>query len=260
MTIKRLFFAFEVIAPWPELPKGRVIAEDTRHMTVAFLGNIDFNILEPHLKEIPLPPFSLGFSGHCDHIELLPPKHPHVVSWHAVLPHIEVFESYAISLDNWLKALGLDTHLRLPWLPHITLARSPFNVKEWNKAFIPTPFYSYKLNLYESFPNLVYKPIWTHMLTEPIEEIEHTADIGFHIRGETLEALYHNAFIALAMKFPALLAYKQSPPQQRDELVPKLNLALSQADAAVGSPLKAVSYHGEVQENHIWEWEMIVDV
>jgi RNA 2',3'-cyclic 3'-phosphodiesterase len=41
--IKRLFFAFEVDAPWPEaLPSGRILEPSCRHMTLAFLGNIPF--------------------------------------------------------------------------------------------------------------------------------------------------------------------------------------------------------------------------
>ena len=36
---KRLFFGFEVKAPWPQgLPKGRILKEDQRHITIAFLG------------------------------------------------------------------------------------------------------------------------------------------------------------------------------------------------------------------------------
>ena len=55
---KRLFFAAELTAAWPEhLPSGRILEEENRHMTLAFLGSTSPSISE---KAIPIPSFDIG--------------------------------------------------------------------------------------------------------------------------------------------------------------------------------------------------------
>ena len=125
-SIKRLFLGFQVHAPWQKTPPGKQVPEEMRHLTVAFLGNIPFEKLESHLKALPLPSFKVGFSGYFDRVLFLPPKHPHVAAWHGVLPEVEPCEKYAIGLQAWLESIDIPTNLHLPWLPHVTLARSPF--------------------------------------------------------------------------------------------------------------------------------------
>lgn len=262
MTTKRLFFAFQITAPWLSVPKGRILKEDSRHLTAAFLGNIDFDLLEPLLPKLPLPQFQVGFTGHFDKCLFLPPKHPRVVSWNAHISMHKDCEDYVLTLNQWLNDRGISTDLRLPWLPHVTIARAPFNLTHWEKAFTPLPFTCHALNLYESFPELVYKPIWSKKFQVPFEEIEHTADTAFHIHGETMEQIYENAFTALAFHEPGLIAYKEEAPSQEEHIVKKLNSALSQLDAEKGCSFKAVSHHGEItrDSSNQLQWEMIVDV
>jgi hypothetical protein len=50
-------------------------------------------------------------------------------------------------------------------------------------------------------------------------------------------------------------------PQGIDEIVMQLNEIVSHADAELGCPFKAISYHGNLNKKAaVWEWEMIVDV
>jgi 2'-5' RNA ligase len=261
MPIKRLFFALPVEAPWPELPKGRLIAPHMRHFTLAFLGNIPYELLEERLPELPLPAFKVGFSGYFDQCLFLPEKHPNVVAWHGVMDQQAASEAYAIALNSWLKGIGLTIHLGLPWLPHVTLARTPFDSNEWKISFSTTPFFVRGLYLYESFPGLQYKPIWRYEFLAPFEEIEHTADRAYIIRGESVAALYRNACSALAFQHSSLMHFMETPPGSMQDLVSALNRVLALNDASEGCPFKAVSYHGDIQERaSYYEWEMIVDV
>ena len=67
MDQKKLFFGFEVCAPWPEeLPQGRVLEKENRHMTFAFLGQTDYPRLMDKLPSLPYPPFKVGLSGQFD--------------------------------------------------------------------------------------------------------------------------------------------------------------------------------------------------
>ncbi len=107
MDTKRLFFAIEVHSPWPKpLPKGRIVNEQYRHVTLAFLGNIDFDKLEPLLPELPAFPFQIGLVGKFDRCLFLPPKRPNVVSWH--IQWLEKFQSlleYREELISFLQEL-----------------------------------------------------------------------------------------------------------------------------------------------------------
>jgi hypothetical protein len=119
------------------------------------------------------------------------------------------------------------------------------------------------LHLYESVGNLMYESLWSFPLIAPFEEMEHTADIAFLIRGENLRQLYKNARIALAFRFPKLLNY-DTPMEyiaDLDDIVIALNSIVTQADAEEGCPYKAVSFHGHLIQNAgYFSWEMIVDV
>jgi RNA 2',3'-cyclic 3'-phosphodiesterase len=265
-AIKRLFFALEVQAPWPvPLPAGRRLDEAQRHMTFAFLGQTDYNLLKEALERFPKPPFKVGLVGKFDQCLFLPEQHPRVVAWHVEwLEGKEQLEPYQQHFIAWLQELGFNPDARRGFLPHVTLCRAPFNPHPWKKSFSPLPMMTHSLHLYESLGGLRYQPIWTYPLPAPFREIEHTADIAFQITGESLAQLQLHALIALAFKCPALLGElnRMAQPENLDDLIIHLNESVGQIDAKKGCPFKAVSFHGEVKEleNGVLQWEMIVDV
>lgn len=165
MASKRLFFALKVTSDWPKkLPEGRLIAEEDRHLTLAFLGNVPFEPLETTLNELPLPSFKAGSIGYFDKSLFLPKSKPRVAAWHVDLVEQAVAE-YQSQLVVFLREKGYAIEER-SFLPHVTLARAPFSFKEWEEAFVSMPCIATSLNLYESVGNLRYKPIWQHFLKE----------------------------------------------------------------------------------------------
>lgn len=271
-TLKRLFFAFKVNMPWPiALPTARLINEEARHMTVAFLGQTDFSRLQPLLSTIPLPSFKVGQTAATDQVIFLPEKHPHVVAWHVAetaQKNTSNLANYSQLLINWLKQNGFFPDTRHPFLPHITLGRAPFRTNAWVKAFERLPLVVTSLHLFESLGQLQYKSMWSHNLEEPFIEIEHTADIAFQIRGESVHHLFQNALTALAFKYPALLKFKEktiidaTQISDIDDVIMALNQVISRTDAMLGCPFKAISFHGDIEKDPkgILHWEMIVDV
>ena len=264
--MKRLFFGAEMHAPWPSsFPKGRLIEEPCRHVTLAFLGQCEENILFESLKDFPKIHYDLGEVGIFEQCLILPSSpSPHVVAWQVKWLHaFNALSHFQSILSDWLKAKGYALDSR-EWLPHVTLCRQPFDSREWEQAFAPLPCYSGAIHLYESEGNLKYVPLWSYPVMHPFEEFEHTADMAFWIRGKTLSQLYDHAFTALAFKFPPLLAYLKSSPSVStlEEVIMELNEGIGQADGEIGCPMKAVSFHGEIQEreNGLLQWEMIVDV
>lgn len=264
---KRLFFALETHAPWPlEFPPGRILNESMRHLTVSFLGWCpNYAQLLEYLQQLKSFPFKVARGGWFDKCLFLPTGHPRVVAW-----HVHWLESgadllhYHKELTAWLQKHYFHPRLHDDFLPHVTLCRAPFDPHHWKKDFAPLPMYVKDLHLYESLGNLQYEPRWSYSVLAPFEEMEHTADIAFIIRGETLPQLQENAFLALAFKSPDLLdfAFLLSPPQTLENIIFNLNQIIAYGDAAKGCPFKAVSYHGEVEQDaqQILTWEMIVDV
>lgn len=264
MDNQRLFFGVQVEAPWPhELPQGRILAEDVRHITVAFLGNGNFANLHSNLTAIPLPDFKIGFAAIADNLIFLPRETPRVVA--ATVHWLNGFHSlldWQQLLVQWLISLGFHMDKR-PFLPHITVARRPFDPDSWKKAFHPLPFVAKAIHLYESLGNLQYKPIWTHRLIPPFEELDHTADIAFLIRGASLQEIHLNAQIAMSFKHPSLIRYfAKNLCSSLNEIIIDLNRMITEIDSEEGSPFKAVSFHGQVKQTseHILTWEMIIDV
>jgi RNA 2',3'-cyclic 3'-phosphodiesterase len=264
---KRLFFAFEILAPWPEnLPSGRILDSQIRHMTLAFIGQADYRKLQKLLPIIPKPPFNIGLTGQFSAPLFLPKKHPRVVAWQiAWLDDSFFLLAYQKQLISWLQSNGFKPDVRHEiFLPHVTLSRAPFNSKEWEETFTPLPLILGDLHLYESLGHLNYQPCWSYLIKKPFQEIAHTADIAFCIRGDSLEQIYNHAQIALAFKFPALTPFFKPSDKitHLDEVVILLNEILSKADQEVGLPFKAVSFHGEIEEetDGSLKWEMIVDV
>lgn len=264
--MKRLFFGFDVIAPWlEELPGGRLVREECRHLTVAFLGLADYDVLSLLLPKIPLPPFQIGLTGHFDKCLFLPERHPRVVAWHANIRNdFAKIEDYQHHFNNWLKEHGFHVDQHDHFLPHVTLCRSPFIIGEWKKSFKTLPFFIKNLHLYESVGGRNYQSLWHYPLLMPFEEFEHTADIAFTIRGENIQQLYRHALTAMAFKFPELTNFysETSEINDIDTVIVLLNDIIATADGKIGCPFKAVSYHGDIiqEENGLLKWEMIIDV
>lgn len=263
---KRLFFALKTTAPWArKLPSGRILQENHRHMTFAFLGNMDYAKLKALFSSMPLPEYQVGFVGKFDQVLFLPERHPHVVAWHVGwLDDVSSFLSYRKNLLTWLESHHLMKREERDFLPHVTLCRSPFVITDWKKAFVPLPVMTQEIVLYESVGNLQYMPLWSHPIQAPFEEIEHTADIAFLIKGKNLKELHNHAQIALAFRHPPFLEYVTSSVEvaSLDDLIISLNDLVARADSADGCPFKAVSFHGKIVERGegVLEWEMIVDV
>lgn len=251
---KRLFFGFEVDAPWPDsFPRGRVLTPEARHLTIIFLGDCDWDQMSDKLMHPPLPQFRVGRVGLFDKPLFLPKRKPRVASW-----HVKWLDSGA---DGYIDALRQHFGVQEgDFLPHVTISRGDFDPKEWKSAFLPLPMRITALHLYESLGHSTYRSLLQHPLSPPFEEVEHTADLAYRIRGASLEEVERHAQFALAFEFPPLLPFL-TPVREEMGLVSRLNDLVRRADGEIGTPFKAVSFHGEIEERDgILEWEMIIDV
>lgn len=263
-----LFFALEVRAPWPErLPAGRMVAEEGRHATLAYLGGVDRALVEAALPAMPLPGFRVGCAALFDSCLFLPPRRPTCATWRiSWLEKGEEIASYQRELSSYLlkRALLPDRGGDRGFLPHTTLCRKPFSPSHWRESFSPLPLYFSSLHLYESRGALNYSPIWSHSMYPPFEEIDQTAGIAYQIYAEDIGQLFLHALLALAFNSPALLSHLEAQQQLADidDVVIALNEAIARLDCSKGSPYKAVSFHGDLLrgEEGIYQWEMIVDV
>ena len=264
MDERRLFFGAHVASPWPaDCPPGRCISEECRHITLSFLGNCDFDQFKGILETVPKPHFAMAPVGIAEEVVFLPPLHSRVVAasvkW---MDGQNDFERYQSELSQWLESHGFPMDKR-PFFSHISIARSPFDQKQWASFFHPLPFFVQGIHLYQSMGNLQYRSLWEFPLISPFEELDHTADIAFTIRGKTLPQLHLNAQLALAFHFPSFIPFfAKILGNTLDEIVIALNKSVSAADAQIGCPFKAVSFHGQIVKNaqELLEWEMIVDV
>lgn len=250
MREKRLFFGLQVQAPWPRsFPKGKVLAKEMRHFTLAFLGKVEK--IEP--EEIPPPIFTMAPTGQFLKCLIL----RRVVAWEGSWFGKDMVTPYRDNLLAWLK---IDPSS--PFLPHVTLARNPEELEKWKEEFTPLPFICPALHLYESLGNSQYRPVWSHKFTLPFEEKEHTADAAFTIRGEKFDDLFLHATVALSFCEPSITAQVAPRPlSSLDEVIIALNEWIAETDITIGSPYKAVSYHSALQqEKNLLTWEMIVDV
>jgi len=149
-------------------------------------------------------------------------------------------------------------------LPHVTVCRNEFKMDEWEKSFEPFAFYVKSFNLFESLGSSEYKTLWKKEFLKPFDEIEHTADIAFNIRGEDFSGLLYNAFIALSFKERIFLNYYKELKNVSniDDVIINLNELVTKAEIdGIHMPFKAISFHSDIKrEDDILSWEMIVDV
>ena len=264
MNIKRLFLGMEIHAPWPEeLPNGRLLDPENRHLTLAFLGNVDYPQIQEALHTFPSPLFTLGFAATFDQCLFLPRPHPHVVAWHVLWGvREEMFMAYQKTLIQWLQKKGFSTDPKEQFMPHVTLCRAPFKEQSWQRVFKPLPLIAHHIHLYESVGNLKYKSLWKYSMLAPFEEIEHTADLAYLIRGSTYNELFYHAAIALCFHFPPLVTFiSLLNVLNLEEVIIALNQLVYKADCEIGCPFKAVSFHSQMQnEKNILQWMMIIDV
>ncbi|MGK5595365.1 MAG: hypothetical protein ACSNEK_08415 [Parachlamydiaceae bacterium] len=264
-TTKRLFIGFEIDALWPEnLPSARIIPPNSRHFTLSFLGNQPLNLILPYLQQMPKPSFKIGRTGYFNSCLFLPDNHANVVAWQGHwLDNEQEILNYEVLLHQWLNEIGLHIQRRDHWLCHATIARKPLHMKAWLASFRKLPFFISHLHLYESLPELNYRPLWSHPFLPPFEEIEHTADLAYKIKGMTINELFSHAYCALSWRFPELLDFLPQSIilKNLDDLIILLNESITQADCKTYCPYKAISFHGSILERpNYLEWEMIVDV
>ena len=264
---RRLFFGCETAAPWPSsMPEGRIIEEANRHVTLLFLGQASLSSLEKLLFKLPLPDFAFAPVGIFEECLFLPKRKPRLAAWKiSFLEKQGELASYRSALAGWLRERGFEPDLRYKeFLPHLSLCRGSFSKEEWKRAFVPLPLLLKNFALFESLGNSLYRSLWSHSFTPPFEEIEHTADVAYLVRGEDLKELQLHALFALAFLSPPFLNYlgELPDPEDSDQMIANLNEIVAKVDTSIGSPLKAVSYHGvpqEISKNQL-EWEMIIDV
>lgn len=262
----RVFLGAKVIAPWPEnMPDGKLIQENYRHITLAFLGEIEKKTIESRVIKFPLPKFTIGLTGQLVKVVFLPPKHPHVVACEAKFYEEKPFLLYHTQIMDWLNRENIKyKNASHNFYPHVTVARGKFSTEKWESFFYKIPFYIDSIHLYESLGNSNYKALHTHQLLLPFKEIQHTADIAFIVRGHTIQDLHRDAETALAFKSPGLINYfkEEVTCHSIEEVISDLNEHVAYADSEIGCTFKAVSFHGDLQENKegVLEWTMIVDV
>ncbi len=265
MDETRLFFGFEVEAPWrKKQPNARLIKPIYRHMTLAFLPKASLDELKRLQGEFPLPQLPYGPCGLLDELIFLPPKRPRVVAAHPKLFHSYTHVAhYQEILTQWLIDHGFSpAHPDRPWLPHVTIGRAPFDPKAWREDFLPLPFISRHMILYQSLGHSTYEKLWKHKLTPPFEEIHHTADIAYRVRAKSYPELFLNALAALAFRAPSLVTYRVDEKiNGLIDVVQLLNRLITQMDIKEGCPLKSVSHQGEVEESEgQLVWEMVCAV
>lgn len=262
-NIKRLFFGFEVDGAWDEaFPSGRVLLQEDRHTTAAFLGSLDLDQVRHVIDSMPLPSWKIGLAAIASRLLIL----PRCVAFEFELQESsDLFFSYQKELSSHLVKNGLlkEKEQHRAFLPHVTLSRPPFNKQKWKEYFKKIPLSIGSFHLYESLGGSRYQKVWTHSMLSPFEEIAHTADIAFTVRGYDLKSLSLHAFFALATKAPSLLNYgfETNAFATLEDLVAGLNASIALLDIDEGSPLKAVSYHGDISKaDGVLEWRMVVDV
>lgn len=245
----RLFFGASVIAPWQfDMPISKEIKEEMRHITLGFLGNRDEF---PSSDLFPKPPFSIGTVGKASLPIFLPPHHPRVTAY-----KLDFFDDRIV---NYQKKIAEIYQIEdRSFLPHITIARSLIE----KEKIRPTIFYIDGIHLYESLGNLEYRKRFSYDLIPPFAPLSHTADLAFLVRGESFSDLYIHALIAIAFQFSHFIDYIDPKNiSSFEDLIFSLNQIVSQLDIDMGSPIKAVTYHGSIKTDaDIMEWEMILDV
>lgn len=167
---KRIFLALKIKAPWRKNGSGKkVIKEELRHLTMAFLGqtSVDLlqNFLQDHTDDFQ---FQLPIFGYFSKLLLLPPFKARVFALNPIfLEHSPAIFAFQKKIETLFLENGFIPDQPKPWLPHVSLVRSPFNYYSWKNTFNEFPFYAETFCVYESLGNLQYREIKSFKLPCP---------------------------------------------------------------------------------------------
>jgi 2'-5' RNA ligase len=260
MEKKRLFLSMEIVSPWPnELPEGRVLLKQDRHMTLCFIGDAHLPEVKELLETFPKPPFEIGLAGFFQKPLFLPPRRPNVAAWEIQFLEQEAeLRKYQGDLVSWLRSKGLiQRKKRERFLPHATIARRPFSISEWRRDFHPLPLYGGSIHLCESLGESRYEVCWRYAIASPFIEIEQGSHTAFTLRGKSMEELHLHAELALSFRHPLLLKYvSEEKGSSIEEMIDSLNQMIARADAEIGCPFKEVRALKSVQGTELLELEI----
>lgn len=266
-----LFIALDIQAPWPDQwPKGRIIQEEFRHLTLLFLGKTNLEKTLSVLNKLPKIFFPFAKIGFLDEVLFLPNnvKSPRVCAYHVDFKdEIKTVFDFQDQLLQTFKKAGFEfSEQDYHFLPHISIARNPQDMDQWKKITQPLPAIFPSLHLYESLGYSSYRKLWSREFILGFEQLPHTADIAYAIRGKDYNQLLKHAEMALAFEFHPFCRVIDQKDSIEDvnsinEIVKRLNKSVSLCDIESGVPFKAVSYHDQVKaKKNYLEWEMIIDV
>lgn len=262
MEEKRMFFGLSVSSQWPDsFPNAKIIKANMRHITLAFLGSTDFEAIEKDLDSFPKAPFKVGPDGILDKLLLLPENDPNVVAYHAKFIDDRV-ESYRKDIVSWLEERSIYKEEKRAFLPHVTIGKKPKKLSQWKDEFSPMPFIVQDICLYESLGNSEFKILWQKPFALPVEEITHTADIAYIIRGQTNQEFFNNAQVALCYADEQMISFIEDKKVNTfDDVVIELNNLNEKTGEKQEALFKSISFHGSgTDENGFISWEMFVDV
>jgi len=264
--IKRLFLGFEIFTHWPELPKEKkMIDEENRHITLLFLGDNSISSIKSYMDNLPQLDLKVGAVGFFEKCLFWPIKHPRLVAYGIdFFENNNLMEKFQKDLVEFFKSKNHQIREKNNFLPHVTICRDHFDVTKWQRNFRPFPLYIKSFNLYESLGHSEYKTLWKKDYIRPFDEIPHTADIAFTIKGESYNELLYNSFIALSFKSFDFFDYYSELRSIKnvDDIIIKLNDIITKAEIkGLSMPFKAVSFNSHIEKkDDIFSWEMIVDV
>ncbi len=254
---KRLFFGFEVHAPWPDsLPGANTLKAKHCHLTLLYLGSTSYKKIRNLIPQMPNPPFRVGPLGVSDACLCLPKRHPDIITWHVEPFGSDPITAYQKEVTDFLVNHGYEIKEKQQ-IKHITLGRSAILKKELKKSFRPTPLYFKNLHLYESLKGNRYEPIWTHDLLPPFEEVNKGS---FTLYGESFQQVFLNAQIALAFKFPALTPFLDPHYKVRNlhDGGVRLTAIINQAYREANVPIESAFFPEEGKESKgVLTWDLI---